>query len=109
MAKKAIITVGSAVEGTLFLVDSNKAAVSLSRYDSGKLVFKNAKGVKTEITLTLPGANPSLGQIGFSITGAQSAVADKNWVNADLELVDGSDTFIYPLPNAFEIKNRFNG
>jgi len=109
MAKKAIIVVGSAVEGTLLLVDSNNAAVSLSRYESGKLVFRNSKGVTTEITLTLPGANPSLGQIGFAITAAQSAVADKNWVNADLELVDGSDTFIYPLANAFEIKSRFNG
>lgn len=107
MSKKAIIVVGSDVEGTIFLVDSNNSAVSLSRYTSGKLVFCNAQGVKTEVTLTLPGATPATGQVGFVITAAQTATADKRWVNADLELVDDSQTFIYPLAGAFEVQERF--
>lgn len=106
MSLKGKIVVGSAVEGTIFLVDNNDNPVSVSRYDSGSLVFRNSSGTETTVTLTIPSVNQELGQIPYSISAAESANADKSWSNADLLLVDDSDTFIFPLTNSFEIINR---
>lgn len=103
---RAKIVVGSKAQFKLFLIDEQKRPVSLSPYTSGKLVFCNCAGVRTEIALTVPGANPDRGEILVVITALQSADADKKWKDADVELSDGAETTIIPLNDKFEIINR---
>lgn len=104
---RAQIIVGSKVVFTIFLTDQYDRPVSLTPYTSGKLVFKNCDGVRTEITLTVPGANPDRGELAVTITSAQSANADEKWASADVELVDSSsETTIVVLENKFEIIER---
>lgn len=92
---------------TLFLVDEFGRPLSLSGYSAGKLVFLNCAGVRTEITLTVPGANPDKGEIPVIITTLQAADMDAKWKDADVELTSaGPETTIIPLEDAFEIKFR---
>ncbi len=105
---RAKIIPGSKAEFDLYLQDEAGRAKSLSPYASGKLVFLNCDGVRTEITLPVPGANPDNGKIPVTITAIQSANADDKWVNADLELVEpSSEVTVVPLANKFEIVERF--
>ena len=104
---RAKIVVGSKAQFKLFLIDEQKRPISLSPYNAGKLVFCNCDGVRTEITLTVPGANPDRGEILVNITAVQSANADKKWKDADVELTDGVDTVVIPLADKFEIVERF--
>lgn len=103
---RARIIPGSKAEFTIYLVDEAGRPVSLSPYTGGKLVFCNCDGVRTEITLTVPGLNPDKGQLDVTVTAVQSANADKKWANADVELTDGVDTLVVPLNNKFEIIPR---
>lgn len=97
----AEIVIGSAFEFDLYLEDEEGRPVSLSSYASGKLVFANAAGTRTEFTLTLPGANPDKGHI--KVTGVATG-ADKKWASADLELVNlTAQPVIVPLTNMFSI------
>lgn len=109
IADRAKIIPGSKAEFDLFLVDEAGRPVSLAPYVSGKLVFANCDGVRTEVTVVVPGANPGSGKIPVVITAVQSANADEKWKDVDLELVDGaSETTVIPIPDKFEIQKRFN-
>lgn len=104
---KALIIPGSKVVMSIFLTDQYGRPISLTPYTSGKLIFKNCKAIETEITLTVPGANPDKGELSVTISSAQSANADEKWVSADVELVDGaSETTVVVLENKFEILPR---
>jgi len=104
---RARIVVGSKAEFSIFLVDDFDRPVSLSPYTSGKLVFCNCKGVRTEITLTVPGLNPDKGELSIVIPALDAANADKKWKDADIELVSaGPETTIVPLNDKFEIIER---
>lgn len=104
---RAQIIVGSKATFSIFVIDKDERAIDLNDYVSGKLVFCNCSGVRTEITLAIPGSNPTQGEIAVSITDVQSANADKNWESADLELVDGSaETTLILLNNKFEVYER---
>lgn len=106
---RAKIIPGSKAEFDLFLVDEAGRPVSLSPYVSGKLVFSNNLGVRTEVTVTVPGSNPGSGKIPVVITAIQTANADTKWKDVDLELVDGAtETTVIPIPDKFEIQKRFN-
>lgn len=108
IADRAKIIPGSKAEFDLFLIDEAGRAKSLSPYVSGKLVFLNCNGVRTEITLPVPGANPDSGKIAVVITAIQSANADDKWKDADIELTDsGAEVTIIPIADKFEIQKRF--
>lgn len=94
-------------EFDLWLVDENGHPISLTPYVGGKLIFKNCDGVKTEITLTVPGLNPDAGRIPVTITKVQADNMDDNWASADLELDDGSpDPVVVLFNDYFEIQRR---
>lgn len=105
--KFAKIVPGSKVEFDLFLTNENGQPINLQPYVSGKLIFCNAAGVRTQVTLTVPGASPGSGKISVSMSSVQTADADGTWKNADLELVDGAtETLVLPLNDKFEITKR---
>lgn len=107
LSKYAKIVPGSKAEFDLFLNNEFGQPINLAPYVSGKLVFLNAAGTRTEITLVVPGVSPGSGKIPVVINVAQTSVADDLWKNADLELVDGaSETTILPLNDKFEIIKR---
>lgn len=103
----AEIIPGSKAVFDLILKKDDGTPFNLTPYSAGKLVFLNTAGVRTEITLTIPGLVPGAGIIQVEISSAQSADADGKWANADLELVLGADTEIRPLKNKFQISPRF--
>lgn len=103
---RARIVIGSKAQFKVFLIDEQKRPVTLSPYTSGKLVFCNCAGVRTEIVLTVPGANPDRGELLVVIPAASSALADKKWKDADVELFDGVETTVIPLNDKFEIIAR---
>lgn len=103
---RARLIVGSKNEFTLTLVDECGRPISFSPYSSGKLIFCNCDGVRTEITLTVPGVTPDKGETPVVITALQAANMDEKWANADVELVEGADTVVIPLNDAFEIITR---
>lgn len=100
---RARLIVGSKNEFTLTLVDECGRPLSLTPYSAGNLVFCNCDGVRTVVSLTVPGANPDKGEIPVIITAVQAANMDEKWANADVELTQGADTVIIPLNDAFEI------
>lgn len=107
VASRARLIVGSKNEFTLAITDEVGRPISLSDYASGKLVFCNCDGVRTEITLAVPGANPDRGEIPVSITSTEAEGMDQKWKNADLELLDGaSNLTVIPLNDQFEIIER---
>lgn len=103
----AKIIPGSKTQFTLYLVDANNRPISLTPYSAGKLCFLNKNGVRTEVALTVPGANPDKGELSVILSAAQTANADTGWNNADLELTEGADTLVVPIANKFEIVTRF--
>lgn len=107
LSKYAKIVPGSKAEFDLFLDNEFGQPINLAPYASGKLVFCNAAGVRTEVALTVPGVSPGSGKIAVVIPAVQTVVADELWKNADLELVDGaSELTILPLNDKFEIIKR---
>jgi hypothetical protein len=100
------ILVGSLNEGEIVLTDSSGKPFPLGSYTSGFLCFRNCEGVETQVTLTVPGANPDRGIIAYSISSAESANADEKWRSADLVLNDGANDKVIPLLNSFKIIER---
>lgn len=100
---RARIVVGSRFAFTLYLVDGDARPVSLAGYTSANLVFANAKGERTAIALTVPGANPDKGAL--EVSGLATGADDK-WTNADLELINADGTTVLPINNKFEIVKR---
>jgi len=104
---RAQLVVGSKNQFTLAVVDECKRAISLSPYNAGKLVFLSCAGVRTEITLTVPGSNPDKGEIAVTITPTQAEDMDDGWTSADLELTNSlSELTVIPLNDQFEIIKR---
>jgi len=79
---------GSAAEGEICLEKEDGKPFGLSPYSSGLLIFCNCKGVRTEITLAIPGPSPDAGGIPYALTSTQTADADEKWKSADVELKD---------------------
>lgn len=107
-SKFAKIVPGSKVVFDLILRRPGGVPFNLAPYTTGKLVFLNCSGVRTEITLTVPGANPGAGIIQVTLTAVNTAPADGKWKDADLILGDGTpgNDEIYPLDDKFEIVTR---
>lgn len=107
LSKFAKIVPGSKAEFDIFLTNEAGQPINLAPYVSGKLIFCNTIGTRTEVVLSVPGASPGSGKIGVVIPVLQTSVADDFWKNADLELVDsGAETLIIPLNDKFEIVKR---
>lgn len=107
MNNVARIVIGSKFQFKIYLVDEFGRPVSLSPFASGKVVFVNAAGTRTEIALTVPGSNPDRGELTVIGTSTQAAAADKLWGSADVVLVEGDgNTTIVPLTNMFDIVTR---
>jgi hypothetical protein len=106
--KYAEIVPGSKADFTMVLTDDGKP-LNLAAYQSGKLIFKNTAGVRTEIILAVPGINPGSGFIPVTVTAVQSAFADDCWINADLELVElaTGQLVVKPFEDKFTIKKRY--
>lgn len=106
---KVEIKVGSRNQFTIALVDDCDRPISLSPYTSGKLVFLNCDGVRTEVDLdaAIPGANPDRGEIPVDMSSTVCLDADDKWKDADLELDDGtSNPIVIPLDDYFDIRKR---
>lgn len=103
----AQIVPGSSAEFDM-VFQSNGLPFGLSLFTAGKLVFRNAAGVKTEITLAVPGTNPGSGVVRVTLTATQTASADTQWSNADVELsrADATNPLIVPLTGKFQILKR---
>ena len=102
-----LIIPGSKTVFTISLKDGNGAAISLTPYTSGNLVFCNQLGVRTVIALVLPGANPDKGEIPVTLSSVQTAGADIKWKDADLELIDAlAEKTLVLLNDMFEIDAR---
>lgn len=102
----AKITPGSKAAFTIYILDENDRPVSLTPYDSGKLVLCNTLGVTTEVTLDVPGSAPDKGEIVVNLTSTQTADADKKWMNGDVVLMEGTEPMIVPISNFCEIIPR---
>lgn len=106
LSKFAKIVPGSKAVFDLVLRKLDKTPFNLAPYTSGKLIFVNTKGVRTEITLTVPGTNPGAGIIQVTISSVQAGNADAKWKDADLVLNDGTDDKVLVLNDKFEIVER---
>lgn len=103
----AKIIKGSEASFNLFLQDESERPVDLSQFNAGKLVFCNCSGVRTEITLTVPGTSPGSGKIAVTIPSADADNADEKWQSGEVELTKvAGGTKIVILKNAFEIVER---
>lgn len=104
---RAQIIPGSDAEFKVFLVDENGHCVDLAPYNAGKIIFCNCDGVRSEVVLTVPGANPGKGQLDVLVPSTDTAIADDKWESADIELEKtAGGTTVVILENKFEIINR---
>lgn len=103
----AEIIIGSKADFTVELVDEDGKCFDISGFVSGKAVFCNCNGERIEIALSIPGANPTKGEIAISIPSIETAKFDEKSKNFDIELVDGSsETTVVVINDKIELVER---
>ena len=104
-----LIRQGSKEDIKVRLSDKNTGErLDLSQFDGGKAIFKTTNGVTIEKTLTLPGANPQLGVIEFTLESTDTAQFDRGMRDFEIELDYQADANqeIFTLRNSIEVEER---
>lgn len=104
-----LIRQGSKENIKVRLSDKNTGErLDLSQFDGGKAIFKTTNGAAIEKLLTLPGANPQLGVIEFSLESVDTAQFDRSMKDFEIELnyqIDANQE-IFTLRNSIEVEER---
>ena len=106
---RAKIIVGSESKFSIFLTDENDVPYNLTSFTQANLVFLGCDGTRTVVDAGDPSSytNPGSGEVPVTAPATKTALADKNWVSADLELIRDDETqVLVVLKDKFEIQSR---
>ena len=109
----SILNVIKIIQGSQEIVKVTLSASETERFDltpfnAGKAIFKTTTGSTVEKTLTIPGSDPKLGEITFTLDSVDTAEFDRSMKSFEIELTytAGSNQEVIILENSLEVTER---
>jgi len=80
--------------------------IDLTTMTTGKIIILRGVGTKLEKAVTMPPLSPKLGVVDVELLAAETATLDKDTKSFELEISDGTKTYVYQGENLLEVKER---